>query len=74
VLEAGTDIQVRLEQPVSSKTARLEDRVEATVAEAVRSGSRVVIPVGSRVRGVVQPPSRPSGRPRPDGSTSALTT
>jgi hypothetical protein len=54
VLEAGTDIQVRLEQPLSSKTARLEDRVEATVAEPVRSGSRVVIPVGTRVRGVVQ--------------------
>jgi len=69
VLEAGTDIQVRLEQPVSSKTARLEDRVEATVAEAVRSGSRVVIPVGSRVRGVVQaaePAERPSKAGRLD--------
>jgi hypothetical protein len=54
VLEAGTDIQVRLEQTLSSKTARLEDRVEGTVAEPVRSGSRVVIPVGTRVRGVVQ--------------------
>jgi len=54
VLEAGTDIQVRLEQTLSSKTARMEDRVEGTVAEPVRSGSRVVIPVGSRVRGVVQ--------------------
>ena len=54
VLEAGTDIQVRLEQTLSSKTARMEDRVEATVAEPVRSGSRVVIPVGTRVRGVVQ--------------------
>jgi hypothetical protein len=69
VLEAGTDIQVRLEQPVSSKTARLEDRLEATVAEAVRSGSRVVIPVGSRVRGVVQaaePAERPSKAGRLD--------
>ena len=54
VLEAGTDIQVRLEQTLSSKTARMEDRIEATVAEPVRSGSRVVIPVGTRVRGVVQ--------------------
>jgi hypothetical protein len=66
VLEAGTDIQVRLEQPLSSKTARLEDRIEATVAEPVRSGSRVVIPVGSRVRGVVQA-AEPAERPSKSG-------
>jgi hypothetical protein len=55
VLAAGTDIQVRLEQPLSSRTARLEDRFEATVAEPVRDeGGRMVIPVGSRVRGIVQ--------------------
>ena len=66
VLEAGTDIQVRLEQPLSSKTARLEDRIEATVAEPVRSGSRVMIPVGSRVRGVVQA-AEPAERPSKSG-------
>ena len=53
-LESGTDIQVRLEQPLSSRSARLEDRFEATVVRPIRSGSRVIIPSGSRVRGIVQ--------------------
>src|SRR5262245_49849786 len=30
-LPEGTRLQVRLEQPISSRTARIEDRVEATV-------------------------------------------
>lgn len=53
-LEAGTDIQVRLEQPLSSKTARMEDRFETTVVRSVRVDGRTVIPAGSRVRGIVQ--------------------
>jgi len=54
VLEAGTEIQVRLEDRVSSATARREDRLEATVATPVRHGGSVVIPAGTRVQGVVQ--------------------
>ncbi|HEX6738239.1 MAG TPA: hypothetical protein VF310_08215 [Vicinamibacteria bacterium] len=50
----GTEIQVRLEQPLSSRTARREDRVVATVAESVRADGRVVIPAGTEVRGVVR--------------------
>lgn len=75
-LETGTDIQVRLEQPLSSKTARQEDRFDATVAEAVRSGSRVVIPAGSRVRGIVQTAEaaeRPSKPGRLDLTFDTLT-
>jgi len=53
-LDTGTDIQVRLEQALSSRTARLEDRFEATVAQPIRAGGRVIIPVGTRVRGIVQ--------------------
>lgn len=52
----GTEIQLRLEEPISSKTARPEDRVVATVAEPVypaRKG-RVAIPAGTEVRGVVE--------------------
>ncbi|MET0553667.1 MAG: hypothetical protein ABW221_11560 [Vicinamibacteria bacterium] len=59
----GTEFAVRLEQPVSSATARREDRVEATVAESVRVDGRIVIPAGATVRGIVtnaEPARRPS--------------
>jgi hypothetical protein len=75
-LESGTDFQVRLEQPLSSKTARAEDRFEARVLEPVSAGARVVIPAGSRVRGIVQaaePAERPSKSGRLDLSFDTLT-
>jgi hypothetical protein len=59
----GTEMAVRLDRALSSRTARREDRVEATVAESVRVAGRVAIPAGTRVRGIVQdvePASRPS--------------
>jgi hypothetical protein len=50
----GTRVQVRLEDALSSRTARIEDRVEATVDYPVRDSSgRIVIPAGSRVVGRV---------------------
>ncbi len=52
-LPEGTEIQVRLEQPLSSRTAQVEDRVEASVALPVQLDGRVVLPAGTRVRGVV---------------------
>jgi hypothetical protein len=53
-LGEGTRLQVRLEEPISSKTARIEDRVEATVDYPVRDASgRRAIPAGSRVVGRV---------------------
>jgi hypothetical protein len=54
VLEEGTEIQVRLEDRLSSATARREDRFEASVAAPVRSRGMVVIPAGTRMQGVVQ--------------------
>lgn len=54
VLPEGTEIQVRLEEPLSSATARQEDRFEATVALPVHDEQgRDVIPAGTRVRGIV---------------------
>jgi hypothetical protein len=53
-LPEGTEIQVRLEDPLSSASARVEDRVEATVAAPLRDRGRVVLPAGTRVRGVVR--------------------
>jgi hypothetical protein len=62
-LATGTELVVRLDQPLSSRTARLEDRVEATLVTPVRLDNRVVIPAGARVRGVVlaaEPAQRPA--------------
>jgi len=53
VLPEGTEMTVRLEQPLSSRTARVEDRFEATVARPVYVDGRIVIPDGSRVQGTV---------------------
>ena len=52
-LPTGTELTVRLEQPLSSRTARLEDRFDATVARPVMVDSRVVIAAGTRVQGTV---------------------
>jgi len=52
-LPEGTEMQVRLEQPLSSKTAKVEDRVEASVAVPVVVDGRVVVPAGTRVQGTV---------------------
>jgi hypothetical protein len=62
-LAEGSEIVVRLEDPLSSRTARPEDGFEATVLTPVRSGGAMVIPAGTRVRGVVrrsEPAERPS--------------
>jgi hypothetical protein len=53
VVPSGTELDVRLEQALSSDTNRVEDRFEATTVVDLREGGRVVIPAGSRVRGVV---------------------
>ena len=44
---------MRLERALSSDTAQVEDRFEATTAVDLRENGRVLIPAGSRVRGVV---------------------
>jgi hypothetical protein len=50
---AGTELDVRLSQRLSSDTAQVEDRFEATTLVDLRQNGRVVIPAGSVVRGVV---------------------
>ena len=49
----GTELDVRLEQALSSETATLEQRFEATTAADIYQNEQVLIPAGSRVRGVV---------------------
>lgn len=59
----GTEIQIRLDQSLSSKTARPEDRIAASVAESVRVDGAVAIPAGTSVLGIVhhvEPAQRPA--------------
>jgi hypothetical protein len=66
VLPVETEIQVRLEEPLSSATARMEDRFEATVSLPVRDEQgRVVVPAGTRVRGIVAAVERSERPARP---------
>lgn len=51
---AGTELLVRLDEPLSSRTARVEDRFDVWVERPVRAASVVAIPAGTRVRGVVR--------------------
>ena len=50
----GMDLHIRLDEGISSETARPEDRVEASLAQSVRVDGRVMIPAGARVLGVVR--------------------
>ena len=50
----GTELDVRLQGPLSSKTAQVEDRFEATTMVELRDDrERLLIPAGSVLRGVV---------------------
>jgi hypothetical protein len=53
VIPYGTELDVRLDQALNSDTAQVEDRFEATTVVDLRENGRVLIPAGSRVRGVV---------------------
>jgi len=49
----GAELDVRLQAPLSSDTAQVEDRFTATTIVDLNSGNRALIPAGSVVRGVV---------------------
>lgn len=49
----GTELDVRLRTGLSSDTAQVEDRFEATTEVDLRQDGRVLIPAGAVVRGVV---------------------
>lgn len=52
-IPSGTELDVRLQTALSSNTNQVEDRFEATTVVDLRENGRVLIPAGSRVRGVV---------------------
>jgi hypothetical protein len=50
----GQQMDVRLQSPLSSATAEVEDRFEATTLVDLLEGEKVLIPAGSVLRGVVK--------------------
>ena len=52
-LPVGTEFDVRLQTSLSSETARVEDRFDATTAVDLLRGDRVLVPAGSLVHGIV---------------------
>jgi hypothetical protein len=52
-IPAGTEIDLRLGNPLNSGTAQVEDRFEATTLVDLNLEGRTVIPAGSVMRGVV---------------------
>ncbi|HEX7087248.1 MAG TPA: hypothetical protein VF198_12855 [Vicinamibacterales bacterium] len=52
-IPVGTELDVRLQDPLSSGRNQVEDRFIATTAVDLQVGDRVVIPAGSEMRGVV---------------------
>lgn len=54
VIPSGTEIDVRLQTQLSSETAQVEDRFEATTVVDLSRGEDVLIPAGSVLRGVIR--------------------
>jgi hypothetical protein len=61
VIPAGQELDVRLQEPLSSATATTEQRFQATTAVDLMQGDRVLVPAGTVVRGVVRKVD-PAGR------------
>lgn len=66
-LPVGTEMEVRLQNPLSSATSKVEERFEATTIEDVRRANELVIPAGSVARGFVSSVSQ-AGRLNRKGS------
>jgi hypothetical protein len=63
----GTELDVRLQNRLTSNDAQVEDRFEATTMVDLTEGDRVVVPAGSLLRGVVSSVT-PAGRLERKGS------
>ena len=59
-IPVGTEIDVRVQSELTSDTAQVEDRFEATTVVDLYEGDRVLIPAGSVMRGVVTSVNRAS--------------
>ena len=66
-VKADSVLGIRIDQSLSSATARLEDRVTASVSRDLIVNGRTVLPTGTRLEGevtLVQPGSKFKGRAR----------
>jgi hypothetical protein len=72
VIPAGQEIDVRLQTPLTSDTAKVEDRFEATTAADLYRGNAVLIPAGSVMRGVISSVNRASRTDRKGQLTVAF--
>ena len=59
-LPAGTEVDVKLVTPLTSDTAKVEDRVEATTLIDLYRGNEVVVPAGTTLEGYVSSVDRAS--------------
>jgi hypothetical protein len=66
-IPAGQELDVRLQSTLSSETATVEQRFEATTVVDLTQDGRVLVPAGSVVRGVVSS-VEPAGRVDRSGS------
>jgi hypothetical protein len=68
-IPAGQELDVRLTNQLSSDTAQVEDRFEATTVVDLYQGNTVLIPSGSVLRGVVSSVSKASRTDRKGSMT-----
>jgi hypothetical protein len=61
VISAGQEMDVRLQSSLSSETAKVEQRFQATTAVDLMQDGRVLVPAGAVVHGVVSD-VKPAGR------------
>jgi hypothetical protein len=52
-IPVGQELDIRLQTPLSSETAQVEDRFEATTIVDMYEGNQLLVPAGSVLRGVV---------------------
>jgi hypothetical protein len=71
-IPVGQEIDVRLQSELSSDTAQVEDRFEATTVVDLYRGDEVLIPAGSALRGVVSSVHRASRTERKGEMTVAF--
>jgi hypothetical protein len=67
VIPSGQELDVRLQSTLSSETAKVEQRFDATTAADLTQDGRVLVPAGAVVHGVVSD-VKPAGRLDRSGS------
>jgi len=71
-IPVGQEIDVRIQSELTSDTAQVEDRFEATTLVDLSEGDRVLIPAGSTMRGIVTSVNRASRTDRKGSLTVAF--